>query len=282
MQTIVTQSTRERVIRNGLVALMLLGYSCWSFYDGYIGYPKDNLRHARGEVPADYQAEATINPAITKNELPNLRRGQPLREAEELLGPPAWKGKASDEFNKAVWFGPGGTVILRYNDLGLITSPIFWKDHKHIEKDLFIQKAMGVGVGTLGLFALVRVLIMLFARVKLSDAGLTTASGRLIPFDAMTGWDPSDYRDKGRITLTYQDGNRERQYVLDDYKLTAFKPLVEEISARKGFENPLTEPNSDRLTADAAASEVRTCPHDGCAHVNAAAAECCAACGRAL
>jgi len=260
MQTITTRSTNERIIRNGLVTLMLLGYSGWSFYDGYIGYPEDNLRHARGELPPEFQAGATINPAITKAAIPQIKRGQQLRDAEAKLGPPAWKGKASDEFNKAVWFGPGGTLILRFNDVEIIISDMLWKDHKHIEKDLFIQKLMGIGTGALGLYALARVLVMLFARVKLSDAGLTMASGRLIPFDAMTGWDPADYRDKGRITLTYQTDGREGAYVLDDYKLAAFKPMVAEICARKGFANPLDEPEGSATapSSDAPASEPRS------------------------
>jgi hypothetical protein len=240
MQTISTTSTRERFIRNLLVTLMLIGYAAWSFYDGYVGYPQDNLKHARAEVPAEFQAGASINPLIQQGKLPRIKEGETLREAEARLGKPVWKGRGAEGLGKAVWFGPGGTFILRYNDAEVVTS-LNWKSAKHTETDLRIQKAMGIGVGALGLYALTRVLVMLFGRVKLSDDGLTTAGGRLIRYEAMSGWDPADFRDKGRITLSYQDNGRTRAYVLDDYKLAAFKPMVEEICARKGYANPLLE-----------------------------------------
>lgn len=246
MQTITTQSTRERLIRNSLVTAMLLGFSAYSFYDGYSGYPQDNLKAMVGEVPAEYQAEAQINPRVQSKKLPPIARGDRLSEVEEKLGAAAWKGKGAENFNKAVWFGPGGMLILRYGQTGVVTD-IFWKPAKHSEMDLVIQKGMGIVTGIIGLIFLVRVLGMLFTRVRLSDEGLTPARGGLIAWDDMTGWDPADYKDKGRIHLTYTRDGAERVYVLDDYKLAAFREMVIEICARKGFRNPLDDRNAPEV-----------------------------------
>jgi len=258
MQTIVTKSTRERMIRNGLVMVMLLGFSAYSFYDGYIGYPQDNLVNMRGEIPADVQEQAQINPTVVQGSLPPVRKGETLREAEEKLGPPTWKGEALEEFNKAVWFGPGGMLILRYDNFGTITSRMLWKPAKHTETDLMFQKWMGVVVGLIGLWVLVRVLAMVLTSTKLSDEGLTTPRGRLIRYEEMTEWNPADYRDKGRIELGYTQGGRSGVFVLDDYKLRAFRPIVEEICARKGFANPLAESDAGGDTPTEGAQEQTT------------------------
>jgi hypothetical protein len=245
MTPITTRSTRERIIRNSLVTVMLLGYAGWSFYDGYRGYPQDNLETARQELPAEAQADAKINPAINQDNLARLQsegilsKGQRLGDVEAELGPPSWNGPfGKGEDHAAFWFGPAGTLVVRHTSLGIITHQAQFKPGKHKAADLFIQKLMGVGIGIIGLYALARVIAMLATSVTLSDAGLKIPNGRVIPFEAMTAWDPGDYKDKGRITLTYGDEGRTRQFVLDDYKLAAFRPIVDEICTRKGFANP--------------------------------------------
>lgn len=248
MTPITTKSTGERIIRNVLVALMLIGYSGWSFYDGFIGYPEENLARARNAIPAEAQADATINQKIVLENLQKmtargvLRRGKRLSEVEAELGPPTWAGpQISEERDTAYWFGPAGTLIVRYDSLKVLTNEAQFKPGLHTEKDLFIQKLMGATIGVLGLYCVLRVIGMLATSVTLSDAGLKTPKGRLIPFDAMTGMDASDFKDKGRIYLSYDAGGKEKTFTLDDYKMAAFKPIVTEICNRKGFESPFID-----------------------------------------
>jgi len=245
MQTITTLSTRERLIRNSLVAIMLLGYAGWSFYDGYVGYPQKNLEYARGELPSEVQSSAAINPAINSQTRFKIERRDSIADVEQKIGPPAWKGPSRENINRAIWFGPGGSLVVHYSASGSMGGEPKWRPGKHTEKDLVIQKGMGIVVGALGLYALIRVLAMLLTRVQLSDDGLKTPGGTLIRFDDMCGWDPSDYKEKGRIRLAYRQCDREKTFVLDDYKIAAFRPIVDEICARKGFENPLTDGDAE-------------------------------------
>ena len=48
-------------IRGGVVALLMLGISGWFFVDGYIRYPKKNLRHAMENLPPGWPAPSEAN-----------------------------------------------------------------------------------------------------------------------------------------------------------------------------------------------------------------------------
>ncbi len=249
MQPITTRSTRERIIRNSLLTVMLLGFAAWSFYDGYEGYPQDNLEQARKALPADAQASAEINPQITRDSLPPIGVGLTMRELIEQIGPPAWQGEAKDNIYRAYWFGPAITLIVRYDSMKYVTEAEV-RDGVHTETDLVVQKGMGVVVGLLGLYALIRIIGMVAGRVTLSDAGLKPPLRPLIPYDAMTGWDTTEYKEKGRIYLAYAQNGDEKVYVLDDYKLAAFRPIVDEISARTGFANPFEDQDPSAKTPE--------------------------------
>ena len=244
MEPIKTVSTLERIIRNGVMAVMVVVFAAYFLYDGFVGYPRKNLEQARQILPPDEQDKAYINQKVTSDCLGDIAKNDRLTTLEARLGPPAWKGLAKDNVFKAVWFGPGGSLTVRYDmNEGTVLSSR-WKKGQKKELDLWIQKVLGYSLGPVGILLLIRVVLMLLRGAQLSDAGLKPSGRPLIPFEAMTGWDVRDYRDKGRIALTYALDRREGTYVLDDYKLRAFPAIVTEICRRKGFENPLKKDES--------------------------------------
>jgi hypothetical protein len=249
MQPIKTASTLERILRNLAVTLMVLVFSALFIYDGYIGYPKKNLAATRQEIPGEFQSQVTfhgnINEAISKG----IKTGAQLANVERDLGAPAWKGPHPDNLNKAVWFGPGGALVVRYNNAGILARDAEWKTGPKTETDLRIQLILGFVLAPLGVLLAVRVLLMSLRGATLSDAGLKPSGRALIPYSAILDWDTSEYKEKGRIHLRYQEDGATRTYTLDDYKLAAFRRIVEEIVARKGFPNPLLAPEQKQPPA---------------------------------
>ena len=244
MEPIKTVSTLERIIRNSIMTVMVVVFAAYFLYDGYVGYPRRNLEQARQILPDEEQDKAYINQQVTSASLGDIEENDLLTTIEGRLGPPAWKGAAKDNVFKAVWFGPGGYLSVRYDRAKGTVLSARWKKGQKKELDLLIQKVLSYSLSPVGILLLIRVVVMLFRGAQLTDAGLKPSGRPLIPFEAMTGWNVRDYRDKGRITLTYNLDGRERAYVLDDYKLRAFPAIVTEICRRKGFENPLQKDES--------------------------------------
>lgn len=244
MEPIKTVSTLERIVRNGIVTVMVIGFAGYCFYDGYIGYPLENLEQARQQLPPELQASATINPRVSEKVAQTFKTGIGLDVVIEAFGPPNWQGKYNMRQDKAVWFGRSGSFAVHVNSLGF-TKLVEWKSGEHTETDLRLQKRMGLILTPLGLFMLFRLIAMSLRGATLSDAGLKPSGRELITFDAMTGWNSEQYADRGQITLEYESSNGKSNYLLDDYKLAAFKTIVNELSKRKGFDNPLESESTD-------------------------------------
>lgn len=244
MESFKTVSTLERIVRNGIVTAMLIGFAGWSFYDGYVKYPNDNLKQSREQLPPDLQASARINPRVDEIKAQTFKKGNTLDDIVNAFGPPDWRGDYNKKQDKVIWFGRSGALVAHVDNLGL-TKLVEWKSGKHKETDLHLQKMMGIVLAPLGLFMLIRLIAMSVRGAKFSDEGLTPSGRKLITFDSMTGWNTEQYADRGQIMLEYDSANGKASYLLDDYKLAAFKTIVNEISKRKGFDNPLDAKSTD-------------------------------------
>ncbi len=249
MQPIKTVSTRERIVRNAIVTAMVAGFSAWSIYDGYVGYPRKNLEIARQDLPAEVQDQATINPLVTTERHGAVKRGASVDDAEKAFGKPTWSGSTDDGY-KAIWIGPAASLAVEYNSMDVIKS-VQWKDGQHSETDLVVQKVMGFVLAPIALLMLIRLVWMSTQGATLSDEGLKPSGRTLIPYDEMTGWDTTDYKQKGRIELSYSSGGKDMSYTLDDYKLRAFPTIVSEIADRRGFESPFEQTLAQEGAAEA-------------------------------
>lgn len=243
MERIKTVSTVERIVRNGIFTALLLGYGVYFLYDGYRGYPQKNFRQARADVPADVQDEVSIDWSLNRARAEDaVKKGEPYASVVEALGPPAWTGPIDDTGrHRAVWFAPGGIVDVIYNSRGVVLPASAWRDGQKKEHDLLVQKILGFALVPVGCFLLLRLLLMMTRGAEMTDAGLKPSGQPMIPFEAMKGWDATTYRKTGRLTLLFERGGESASYVMDDYKLSAFKKLVDRIVERTGLENPLDD-----------------------------------------
>lgn len=239
MQPIRTGNTVERLVRNGIFTVLVLGFATYCFYDWKIGYPRDNLRQAVQILPPDVQKSAQINPLVVTDNLAQFTKGDRLKDIEAVLGPPAWEWQDKDNQHKAAWFGPAITFTAMFHPSTRTVHRTHVQEANHTEFDLKLQAGMGFVLGALGLVLLGRYVFMLVSRAELSEAGLKLTCKPLATFDAMNEWNTSEYRDKGRITVGFSHNGRKSKVVLDDYKHRAFAEIVAAICERKGFENPV-------------------------------------------
>jgi hypothetical protein len=70
------------------------------------------------------------------------------------------------------------------------------------------------------------------ARVVADDRGIDVNSKQMIPWSAITKIDDSSYA-KGIVSVFYTRGGQEDKYVIDNYKLSHFDELLDEISSHR-------------------------------------------------
>ncbi len=245
MTPIVTPTTSERILRTlGLTALCCV-FSGWFLYDGYVGYPAQNLEKAVEALDPVPEQLPTIDPAITNAGvepwLTDFRQERITRaDILEHFGPPEWESPARDEIR---YFGPGG--VLRFSLSGDLLRDAAYVAGEKDDTELAWQRILGYLLVPVALAMILQLLRVLTTRVVLDDDGLKVRARALIPFDAMTGLDAARYRKKGYMDLSYTVDGKPRKVRLDDYIIRDFRPIVTEICERCGLENPLPPPQSE-------------------------------------
>ena len=92
---IVGRCPKGELIRAGVFCLIMLAGSGWFSYDGFVKYPKENLREAIENLPAHWPKVSeehgwpTINPKVTPEGVAFLREGMKIDEVVAQLGTPA-------------------------------------------------------------------------------------------------------------------------------------------------------------------------------------------------
>lgn len=256
MEPIRSGTTTERLVRTAILTLLMVGYSAWSFVDGYHTYPRKNVVQLMQNLSPVPETPPAINRQVTQAAVESLADKS---EAEVLavLGQPAAVSPIKDEVGRSLgqlnhYFGPGGMAQVRIRD-GMVTkNGLLWQSGSKNESDLFFQFAIGGVIGVLGSIMILQFLRVLTTRIELSDQGLKVkgqggwrfGGSPLIPFEAMTGLgDPqnrfADRRgDFVELEYTLPDGS-SGQVRLNNYVHAAFSDVVTEICRRKGFDNPL-------------------------------------------
>jgi hypothetical protein len=232
-------TTRERLIRLGIVTIMCAVASTVFLRDGFIKYPRENAERARDNFPAGPEELKKLplpefNPRVTAKAFENVHKRMTIEELKNLLGEPAYSTKA-DVF----WVGKQGCIHVWLDRAGLVKRSEMRA--KYTARDLLVQKTLGALSGALALVALIALLRAASLKVVLDDRGLSYNRGPTIEWDQMRALDNSRYQTKGWVTLTYERGPRSEQQRLDSYHVGKFREIITEICSRKGFESPLAQ-----------------------------------------
>jgi hypothetical protein len=232
MQAIVSGSTTERVVRTSIVTVLAVFASAYCFYDGYIGYPRENLKRAVSELSPQPPSTPQIAAGLTSKSAGEVDRGWSLTDLVARWGDPGWR-----QNNEARFFGPGGQLVVTLVNDRVIKSEYQEAKYK-TEFDLLVQKIMGCAVGAAALVLLVHWFRVMFARTRMTEEGIKTSGRPWVPFDAITGLRSERFAKKGWVDVEYALNGRTGTLRLDDYKIKAFPAIMQEICRRKGFEDP--------------------------------------------
>jgi hypothetical protein len=238
---------------------MVGGFSGWFAYDGYIGYPAKNRAEHLQQLPTPEEREkakdATIYPTVTQTAegkavaaLKKVVGGRASKEAEQVLteafgGPPSWK-------NNDAWFyfGPSYRIRIPLKD-GKLAAPLGSPSEKS-DVSIVWQKRLAFGLAVLAIYCLWLLIRVVRTHLVLDDGGLSYLGRGPIRWEDMRALDIGNFSKKGWIDLTYDDHGTERTLRLDEYHLAKFDDVIDEICARKGFENPLpVEQKNDQPAA---------------------------------
>ena len=237
--TIQSGTTRERLIRWGLFAVMCAVASGLFFYDGFVKYPRQNAAQAAENFPTQPEKPPGINARATPENCAKIRPGMGLPEVKDILGEPAYLDR-----DVAFWVGPAGWIRCKLNGLQVdYPSPKF-REGSHPRMDLNWQKVLGALTGLLAIVALTVLIRAAGTHFVLDDQGLTTRRTGLISYDQMKSLDTEEVK-RGRVTLYYEAGGEPAELRIDNYRIARFNEIIVGLCERKGFAALPGETESD-------------------------------------
>lgn len=236
--------TGERKVRTTLLFLMVAVFSAWFAYDGLVGYPAQNAKEYRDQLAPEERetvGELPILPGVTEEAWSGLKekvKESPSTERRAILeatfgGPPAYENKDS-----IYYFGPAYHIKLSLRD-GLPVEPMVGAAPTKSATSIQWQKYLAIGLAVFSLYLLWLLMKVRSTRLVLDESGLTYNSEGPISYERMTRLDSARFNEKGWVDLYYDGSGTERRLRLDEYHIARFDDVIDEICARKGFDNPL-------------------------------------------
>jgi hypothetical protein len=113
-----------------------------------------------------------------------------------------------------------------------------WKNPKYQDpselSNMWFNRAAAVGLVVLLVVLIIRFLLALKTRVVMDEAGLDVDGKLKISWPAMTRVDDRNL-EKGLLDIYYTPAGEgsEKKYTLDNYKVTPFEEMVEEVSRHR-------------------------------------------------
>jgi hypothetical protein len=108
-----------------------------------------------------------------------------------------------------------------------ISIPHEPKPEEDFTTSIYMQYAMAVLTAVIGLPMLLLALKSRSNWVESTDTGITSSWGESFNFDQILLIDKKRWRNKGIAKVTYQDGPRNRRFVIDDFKYE--RPTMDQI-----------------------------------------------------
>ncbi len=236
--------TGERKVRTLLLLLMVAGFSGWFAYDGYIGYPAKNVEGHLSQLPTPEEREqasgspvyASVKPeAVPKarEAIAKIGRAAQREELEKLFGgPPSFE-------RPDAWYYFGPTFRIRIDLLEGRPARVEGSSAEKSDTDILAQKLLALVLAIVAVYCLALLAKAIRTHLVIDETGLTFAGRQPINWDQMVALDTARFAKKGWVDLVYKEQGIDRRLRLDEYHLAAFDEIIDEICARKGFENPL-------------------------------------------
>ena len=235
MEPIVSGTTTERVIRAGLVVILVGAFAVWYLRDGMTVYPQDNVRDLVRSLGLELDPLPAINPMITADAATHV--ADKLRPQDDLQAVSPWLGQPTFEHeDNAYYVGPGGHLRLRIVRERIAETA--WTPGTYSETDLRWQIRIGYALSIVGLILLARFVHILTTRVVLTEAGLKLRGKPLIPWEAMTGLRTDAYAGRGYVELDFRTERRSGAVRLDSYVIKELPAILQRICERRGFNDP--------------------------------------------
>ncbi len=235
MQTIVCGPSKERVIRTGLLFVMVVGFAAAYLWDGYRGYPRQNARELLRLLGLSDAGLPRIDPGLTSSAVAEAMQSVPVNGsvsalAERLGEPGAQHG------DDLYFLGPGGwlKVQLRGGTIAAMT----WIHGGKTESDQRWQRWIGYALCVVGVVVGIQLFRVSTARLILSDSGLQARSASGIPIEAVTALRVDPSSKSGCIDLDYSLDGKEHKLRLDPYVYRNLTALTSAICERRGFPHP--------------------------------------------
>ena len=236
MQTITSRTSNERILRAGLLMLLVDVFTLLFLWDGHIGYARDNaaeLAALLGLEPArSLPIDSTLSAARGKAAAVAIRPGEPVDTVRQVHGEPAVV-KDGDLY----YVGPGGWLHISVEN-GRVRNTE-WKDAAHSEADQRWQRWIGYALAILGLVATIQFAVVIATRATVSAEGVRFGARPIIPWDAITDLRAVPAK-RGAIELEYGAGDRHETIRMDDYRYKDLPAITAAIAQRKNIANPLS------------------------------------------
>ncbi len=238
--------TTERRVRTLLGFSMVAVFALWFAYDGWIGYPADNMEKHLEQLTAEERAGIEGEPPVYESVAAErdgaaaeaLKQLDLTRQGEALIalygGEPSFRG--SDAW---YYFGPAHRVKLSLEG-GMLRDVMPQAAQKSV-LDILLQKGLAVALCVVGLVLGWKVFGVMRTRLRLDDEGLVYRGRGRAAWDEMKSLRTGEFEKKGWVDLVYTRGGAERLLRLDEYHLAEFAMVLNQICDRMGFENPLTK-----------------------------------------
>lgn len=235
MQSIVSGTSTERVVRTLLLMLLIDGFTVAYLWDGYVSYARQNATELARLLGLPSDAVPPINTTLTASE--GQRMAQQIKPGGELSAITSVLGRPSLEHDGDAYFlGAGGW--LKVQMAGDRIASVAWTNGPKTEADQRWQRWIGYALAVGGIIAAIQLVLVLSARLTLSDSGLQIGGRALIPFEAITALRTDPAGRSGCVELEYSLDGKSQHMRLDQYVFKRLPDIVSAICERKGFTNP--------------------------------------------
>jgi hypothetical protein len=239
--------TGERKVRSLLLFLMVFAFSGWFAYDGWIGYPAENRKEHLEQLPTESRAGAenfriyeSVNETTTRDLIGKVKKHKDNLGAVRADLAKFYGGPPSFETADSIYYcGPSYRVIVAVEMGKDNERRILGRATEKSATSILWQKGLSVLLLAFALYLLALVVQVRRTRLVLDQAGLSYCGIGPIGWDSMRSMEISGFSRKGYVDLLYDDHGVERKLRLDEYHIEKFDDVIDELCARKGFENPL-------------------------------------------